>query len=61
MEQTTDLDHRVLTQQMIDWQKQREMKNEVQAGFLHRPEAAVPPTGSGLDQYDRRFTKPPPE
>jgi outer membrane protein TolC len=51
---------RALSQQMIDWQKQTGMKNEVQSGFIDRPELAPRSTNPALDPNDTRFAKPPP-
>ena len=50
---------RSLSQQMIDWQKQTGMQNEVQEGFTDRPETAPRPPPN-LDEHDPRFSKPPP-
>lgn len=51
---------RALSQQMIDWQKQTDMKNEVQSGFIDRPELAPRSANPALDPNDTRFSKPPP-
>jgi hypothetical protein len=37
------------------------MQNDVQKGFVGRPETAPRPSNPALDEYDSRFSKVPPE
>ena len=54
-------DQQPLMQEMIDSDKKREMRDEVQAGFRNGPETGGHPGNPSLDQNDPRFSKLPAE